>query len=104
MSILRTVLLMDETCIEWLDREGVSHPEPIAVPRFPTPREITDALQQLSSYTANVSADLATGEWSAQISSVEPSNPAWAFLRVSHYRSDDQPHELYFPKGWPEVV
>lgn len=103
MGVLRTILPMDSACLEWLDQEGVSHPPP-AVARFPTPREITDTLSQLSGYAADISSNVATGEWLAHISSIEPSNPAWASLRVSHYRSDDEPHELYFPKGWSEVV
>ena len=104
MSVLRTVLSMDATCIEWLDREGVPHPEPPPIPRLPTPREVTEVLQQLPGYTASVSASLTSGKWSAEISATDFSNPAWAVLRVCDYHSDNQPHELYFPDGWREVI
>ena len=104
MSNLRTVLPIDATCIEWLDGEGIAHPQPVAAPRLPTPHEITEVLHQLSGYTASISADLTTGEWSAQVSAIGSPASAWAFLRIPQYRSDDQPHEFYFPKGWSEVV
>lgn len=104
MGVLHTVLLLDTSCAEWLDREGVSHPATEATSRFPTPSEIIKVLRQLVGYTFSVTADSSSGEWFAQITASNSSTGAWAFLRVSDYCSDDKPHEFYFPKGWPEVI
>ena len=104
MSVLRTVFPIDATCAAWLDSESVSHPASTETTRFPTPRQITEVLHQLAGFTVSITADSATGEWSARIDAADPANPSWALLRVSDYRSDDQPHEFYFPNGWPEVI
>jgi hypothetical protein len=104
MGVLYSVLPLDQRCAEWLDQEGVSHPGPAADTRFPTPKEIQSALQQMADYTVDLSADSAPGEWLATITDAKSTTGAWASLRVRHYSSDDEPHEFYFPKGWPEVI
>lgn len=102
MGVLYSVLPLNASCAEWLDNEGVANSTPTLASRFPTPREITKVLRQLSDYTFELSADVSSGEWSATISAA--SSKAWAVLRVTNYSSDDEPHEIYFAKGWPEVI
>lgn len=104
MGVLHSVLPLNSDCTEWLDREGIVYPAPGATSRFPTPREITSVLQQLHNYTFALSADSSSGEWWATITAANSSNQAWASLRITNYSSDDEPHEFYFPKGWPEVI
>lgn len=103
MGLLYSVVTLDAECAEWLDDEGVSHPQPVPDPRFPTPREVAVALQELSGYSVELDADQSSGEWLAHIASLS-SPEMWASLRVRDYGSDDVPHKIYFPKGWPEVV
>jgi hypothetical protein len=103
MGVLHTVLPLNASCAEWLDQEGVTHPAPVATFRLPTPSEITSVLRHLQGYSFEISADSSSGEWSAHIAANPPSE-AWAFLRISDFSSDHQPHEIYFPKGWPEVI
>ena len=104
MGVLHSVLPLNESCIEWLDQEGVPHPAPTAGTRFPTPNEIKSALHQIGDYVVDLAADPSTGEWLATITEAKSTTGAWADLRVSNYSSDDEPHEFYFPKGWPEII
>ena len=104
MGVLHAVLPLDATCLEWLHRDGISHPALAVASRLPTPREVADTLQQLEAYSVEITADSASGEWYAFIQSADSTTPAWASLRISHYHSDDEPHEFYFPKGFPEVI
>lgn len=104
MGVLHSVLLLNASCVEWLDGEGVPHPDPAQDSRFPTPREITAVLRQFGSYSLDLGADLASGEWSATVVEQNSSRGMWASLRITDYSSDDEPHEFYFPKGWPEVI
>ncbi len=103
MSVLHTILPLDDKCAEWLDSENIAHPNPSADSRFPTPGEIVSTAKLMAGYTMDASADVRSGEWSATITK-NNSPDAWAFLRVSNYTSDEQPHEICFPKGSPEVI
>lgn len=101
MGTLYTVVPLDQKCAEWLDTEGVPH-APVTFPaRYPTPREISEALHRLPGYRVAIHSDAHTREWSAQI---ESDGDMWARLRVQDFSSEDSPHEFYFSKGWPEVV
>jgi len=89
---------------EWLDELGARLPAFSAAARNPSPREITQILRELRDYTADISADLSTGEWCADICAAETQNPAWTALRIQDYRAEDEPHRFYFSKGWLEVI
>ena len=104
MGVLHSVLPLDKSCAEWLDQECVPHPDPTADYRYPTPKEITSALQQIGDYLVDLNADSSSGEWMATITEAKSTTGAWASLRVSDYSSDEEPHEFYFPKGCPEVI
>ncbi len=101
MGTLYTVIPLDQKCAEWLDGEGVPHPPVIDSPRYPTPREISEVLSRLPSYTVTIHSDAQTRDWSAQI---DAQGDSWAQIRVREFSSNDTPHEFYFCKGWPEVV
>jgi hypothetical protein len=84
MGVLRTVIPLDARCAEWLDSEGIAHPDSSPTDRRPTPR--------------------ASGEWHATIEACDPADPSWTVLRISDYHDEDSPHDLCFHKGFPEVV
>ena len=101
MGTIYTVIPLDQKCVEWLDAEGVSCP-PLSNPsRYPTPREIVDAIGELQNYEFSVHSDSQTKEWTVQVNTA---GDAWAQIRVRNFQSEDIPHEFYFTKGWQEVV
>jgi hypothetical protein len=101
MGTLYTVIPLDKKCADWLDAEGVLHPPVSDLSRYPTPREISAVLSQLSGYTVTIHSDPQTREWTAQI---EGPGDSWAQIRVREFSSDETPHEFFFSKGWPEIV
>ena len=104
MGILRSVLPLDARCAEWLDSEGISHPDSSAADRRPTPREVTELLRDLPGFRTTITANKQSGEWHAMIESSDPTDPSWTVVRISDYRDDDAPHDLCFHKGFPRVV
>ena len=104
MGVLRTVIPLDARCAEWLDSEGIAHPDGSLTDRRPTPREVAEALRDLPGFKAAITADTDSGEWHATIEACNPADPSWTFLRISNYRDEDSPHDLCFHKGFPEVV
>ena len=104
MGVLRIVIPLDARCAEWLDSEGISHPETSSSNRRPTPREVSGVLRDLPGYNATITTDSDSGEWHATIQACDPADPSWTVLRISDYRDDDSPHDLCFHKGYPEVV
>jgi hypothetical protein len=98
MGTIYSVFPLDRKCAEWLDTQGVAHPPVTATSRYPTPREIAEALR---GYKFIVHSDSESREWSAQI---DGEGDAWAQIHVRDFCSEATPHEFYFSGGCPEIV
>lgn len=108
MGVIYSVFAFDSEFLqharEWLDEIGVILPALSATVRNPTPREVAQVLRELHNCSANISADLSKGEWSAEIVSTDSQKPAWTELRIENYSSEDKAHHFYFCKGWLELI
>jgi hypothetical protein len=100
MGTLYAVLTLDRECATWLDAEGIPHPFVSDSSRYPTPREISEVLSQLSGYAVTIELEQG-GIWSA---TVEAADGPWTTVRIRDFRSEETPHEFHFSKGWPEVI
>jgi len=103
MGIMWVVWPLDGDMTSYLDSQEIDYPE---VPsRFPTGREIQEALQHLNGYDVEINDNGLSATWQAMITqSGEVAEPEWALLNISCHSGDDQPQKLIFEKGYEELI
>jgi len=74
--------------------------------RNPRLTEIHRVLEELSGFKAEYDPAPAKGHsWGVTIEdAVQPEKGPWAHLRTLHYSSEDEFIEIYFEKGWPDLI
>jgi hypothetical protein len=87
----------------WLDELGTAYPH---VPsRFPTGSEIRAALSEIEGYRVEISAGGIGAPWQASVSrAIAPEQGPWTVLNITAYSGDDMPQEVWFAKGWQELI
>ncbi|MGY0215854.1 hypothetical protein ACWJJH_00545 [Endozoicomonadaceae bacterium StTr2] len=102
MGVLWTTYPLNEEMREWLESEGVDVPENDS--RFPTGKEVKEALESLESVNVEITDNGIGGTWQAWLnSSLEPET-IWTLLNISEYSGDDEPQEVWFEKGDENLV
>ncbi len=99
-----SVLSLQAETRAYLEQQGVRLPPPAASSRYPTPNEIRNAVESIPESEAEY--DIGPDQWRVTVSMNE--SPAWTSVVVMDYLhalgEDDEPHDFYFEKGWPELV
>jgi hypothetical protein len=105
MGVHYMVLPLDQPCCDWLSSQKLQHPKPQATNRYPTPAELTEALEKLPGCRAKINKSLERGYWDA--------NVEWAEDRLARpgntvcllkYHADDMPSDFYIEKGPMELA
>ena len=98
MGVLYTIAPLDEELRSWLVSEGF-----VGLPsvhgRWPTPREVRDALARLPGI--QVTWDPAATPPEADLATADGQ---WTALRLTHHTSDETPCQLYFSKGSQDLI
>src|SRR6185369_5397833 len=79
---------------------------PFAEARNPTPAEIRGVLSNLPGYRAffNDPPTIGTG-WQAEVEDAsDAESGAWTLVNMSEYPGEDVPGEVWFEKGWPDLI
>jgi hypothetical protein len=100
MGVIYSIIPINDECREWLRSEEIQN-VPLDDGRAPTPLEIRRSIESLGGVEAawspgsenfGPSAELiGPGEWRTT-------------LRLKNYTGENEPCQLYFSKGWPELV
>jgi hypothetical protein len=103
MGVLWTVWPLDDDMQKWLTELGVSFPQRTS--RFPTGNEIKKALTELDGCAVEVTDNGIGFSWQALITDRRGAdNYPWTLLNVSKYSGDEEPQELWFEKGWEDLI
>lgn len=102
MGVLWTTYPINVEMREWLESEGVEAPENDS--RFPTGREVKQALENLEEVTVEITDNGVGHTWQAWINSKLEPEKIWTLLNISKYSGDDKPQEVWFEKGDENLI
>jgi hypothetical protein len=105
MGVLYSVYPVDEKARVSLPNLGVDD-VPGDNGRNPTPAEVRAVLSTLRGFKSSYTDRPAIGGlWQAMVEDAEdPGNGGWTLINVSHYPGESEPSELWFEKGWPDLI
>jgi hypothetical protein len=103
MGVLWTVWPLDAEIKSWLDEMAVAYPN--AASRFPTGAEIKTVLEGLLDYDVEITDNGIGACWQAMITHKNGGDKGpWTLLNISKYSGDNELQELWFEKGWEELI
>jgi hypothetical protein len=104
MSVLYSILPLDEQVVAWMGEHEVTPPAGWSPGRYPTPAEVRQTLETLEGY--RVDYRVTPRSWSAVIEDTAGnSDGRWATIdSIGYAGSDDNPLHIYFSRGWREVI
>ena len=104
MGVLYTIGSTTGEVAEWLNESGftVSSDESS---RLPLLGEICGALNSLEDSSIEYTDGGIGSPWQAMVtSSDDPERGAWTLLNITKLRPPSEPQELWFEKGFPELI
>jgi hypothetical protein len=102
MGVLYTVLPLSKDARDWLDELEIPYPQKPS--RWPTGSEIKQVLGGMTDCEIEVTGHGIGRFWQATIVRRRGTDEAqWSCLTISKYAGDEQPQELWFEKGSPEL-
>jgi hypothetical protein len=103
MGVLWTVWPLDDEMKSWLDEMEVEYP--LNPSRFPTGAEIKEVLSGLDEYDVEINDNGPDSAWQAMIAHKKDGEKGpWTLLNINEYTGDAEQQELWFEKGWPELI
>lgn len=104
MGVLWTVWPLDQDIRQWLDTIRVPYPSSEGS-RFPSGNEVKNVVTNLSGYEVEITDNGVDGPWQALItqSSGLEEGP-WTLLNITNYTGDEEPQEIWFEKGWENLI
>ena len=105
MGVLYSVAPLDNGLRDALPGMGVLR-APAANGRHPTPQELRSVLADLKGYKATFNDPAEVGDtWQASIEDAhDPESGPWTLLNVSEYKGEFEAAEMWFEKGWPDLI
>ncbi len=104
MGVLYTVWNLNAEMRGYLDDLGVSYPMG-ELSRKPLLAEIVSTLEELSQYESTITDNGVGNRWGASIRDRNPdAGGRWTQLSISKLAPLDQPQDIVFEKGWPELI
>jgi hypothetical protein len=104
VGVLYSVFPLDAKSRTGLARYGVKD-VPVEDGRNPTPADVREALAELSEFRADDEVATASESWCVTVELAgAPEEGPWTHLRASPYVAENEPVELSFEKGWPDLV
>jgi len=105
MGVLYFVFPVDDKARAALPDLGVDDAPP-EDGRNPTPTEIRAVLGALQGFRCTYTEEPVIGSmWQATVEDAhDPERGAWTLINVSKYPGETQQAELWFEKGWPDLM
>lgn len=103
MGVLYSVHSVDAKVLDWVKSQEIDHPTG-ETGRLPTPAEIRRAVSDLEEIDVEEFGPRPSGDWQISLTSEDPENGPWTLINATGYRSDDEPVEIGFEKGWPDLI
>ena len=100
MGVLYAVFPVAGEVKDWVVSEEIEHPAGLTG-RLPTPAEVRRAVLGIEGVEAEECGPHPTGDW--QISVAAPQD-RWTLIDASGFTSDEEPCEIGFEKGWPDLI
>ncbi|MEC5126999.1 hypothetical protein VSU19_09575 [Verrucomicrobiales bacterium BCK34] len=104
MGVLYTVTPPTEEVAEWLGDLGVGMPRNSSS-RLPLLHEVRTALDSLDGFSVEYTDNGIGSHWQAMVTSVDdPDTGGWTLLNITNRKDDSEPQEIWFEKGFPELI
>lgn len=102
MGVLYTVLPLEAELVAYLKSQGISAPNGLS--RNPTPKEVRASVEGISGINPKI-VDGSDGLLrQVLLTSIDPDTGPWTILNVRKNSGEDRPCEIWFEKGWPELI
>ena len=89
---------------DWLAESGASLPADTST-RWPLLAEIRDVLDSLEGFTVDYTDNGIGSSWQAMITSADdPDTGGWTLMNITHQKEPSEPQEIWFEKGFPELI
>ena len=102
MGVLWTTYPLNDEMTEWLDSLEVSYPKTPS--RFPTGREVKDAVSELNGIKASIRDNGVGGSWQVWLESETKPEEFWTLLNITNYSGDNEQQEIWFEKGHEHLI
>ncbi|MBN2385148.1 hypothetical protein JXQ70_19920 [bacterium] len=105
MGVIYTVYPIDDRARKAAPDIGLINP-PAEDGRHPTPSEIRAVVGDLDGFKASYTEHpIFHKPWQVMVEHAQdPDNGGWTLINVSEYLGEDQPTEIWFEKGWPDLI
>jgi hypothetical protein len=100
MSSSLTVWPLNPEIKSWLDGIGIEYPD--VASRSPTGHEVKAVVDRLRLFEVEILDRGIGARWQATIGS--PTSDEWVLLAIDSYSGDDREQEIYFERGWPDLM
>src|SRR5436190_9496072 len=104
MGVLYIITPLTDEVTDWLAESGVSFREDTAS-RLPLLSEIRDVLDSLAGFSVEYTDNGIGSSWQAMVSTTaDPESSEWTMMNISHRKDPAEPQEIWFEKGFPELI
>lgn len=102
MGVLWTTYPLNDEMTEWLDSLEVPYPKTPS--RFPTGREVKDAIAELGGVKVTIRDNGVGATWQAWLESESKPDELWTLLNITNYSGDNESQEIWFEKGHDQLI
>jgi hypothetical protein len=104
MGVLYTVTPPTNEVAVWLEDLGVDLPRDDSS-RLPLLGEVRAVLDSLDGFSIEYTDNGIGSEWQAMVTSLDdPVTGGWTILNITNRKEDSEPQEIWFEKGFPELI
>ena len=103
MGVLYAVFPVAGEVKDWVVSEEIEHPAGLTG-RLPTPAEVRRAALGIEGIEVEEFGPHPSGDWQISLAALQGESDRWTLINATGCRSDNEPCEIGFEKGSPDLI